>query len=116
MAQIGGKLLWANDGSGSAAGSAETSVNDAEWGIVLVLGPAGVEGLDATNGRLRFSPLTDPIPGNAADLKVLCEESSRIAGPARSREGLCSAAMGTSHLCCAAFCKMPRVSAAETEF
>ena len=103
MAQTGGKLPWNNDSPEPAAHSAEVSKYDAEQRIGLVLNLTGGEGLDATNDSLRFSPATGPIFRNKADLKVLCEWSSRVAGAARSREGLRSAAMRTSHLCGAAF-------------
>ncbi|WP_424137142.1 choice-of-anchor I family protein, partial [Roseomonas chloroacetimidivorans] len=64
MASINADLLWTKDSSQSAAGSAEVSAYDAERGLVLVLGPTGVEALNAEDGALRFS-----LP--AADLGAL---------------------------------------------
>jgi 2',3'-cyclic-nucleotide 2'-phosphodiesterase (5'-nucleotidase family) len=60
MPQISAKLLWGIGASGSAAGGSEVSAYDAERGLVLVLGPTGVEALKATDGALRFGlPASD---------------------------------------------------------
>jgi 2',3'-cyclic-nucleotide 2'-phosphodiesterase (5'-nucleotidase family) len=55
MPAIHSELLWTKDSSGSAAGSAEVVAYDAQRGLVLVLGPTGVEALDIADGTLRFS-------------------------------------------------------------
>ena len=47
-------LLWTRDSSASTAGSAEVVAYDAARALVLVLGPEGVEALDARTGALRF--------------------------------------------------------------
>ncbi|WP_458093932.1 choice-of-anchor I family protein [Roseomonas sp. WA12] len=55
MPDINADLLWSRDSSDSAAGSAEVIAYDAVRGLVLVLGPNGVEALSAADGALRFS-------------------------------------------------------------
>jgi 2',3'-cyclic-nucleotide 2'-phosphodiesterase (5'-nucleotidase family) len=54
MSEINAKLLWEVGGSGSVAGGSEVSAFDAQRGLVLVLGPTGVEALNAADGTLRF--------------------------------------------------------------
>ncbi|MBP0445301.1 choice-of-anchor I family protein [Roseomonas sp. SSH11] len=55
MPSINSGLLWTKDSSESAAGSAEVVAYDAQRGLVLVLGPTGVEALAIADGALRFS-------------------------------------------------------------
>lgn len=60
MASINADLLWTTDSSETTAGSAEVSAYDAVRGLVLILGPNGVEARDAVDGTLRFGlPSTD---------------------------------------------------------
>ncbi|ONG45208.1 hypothetical protein BKE38_26720 [Pseudoroseomonas deserti] len=51
---IQSELLWTKDSSASTAGSAEVVAYDAARALVLVLGPDGVEALDALTGEIRF--------------------------------------------------------------
>lgn len=60
MQDLTATWLWSFDhragaSPGSAAGGAEVAAFDAARGLVLVLGPDGVDALDAATGALRFS-------------------------------------------------------------
>lgn len=60
MSDLTAASLWSFDhragvSPGSAAGGAEVAAFDAARGLVLVLGPDGVDALDAATGALRFS-------------------------------------------------------------
>ncbi|MCI0756364.1 choice-of-anchor I family protein [Teichococcus vastitatis] len=60
MATLGKDLLWTSDVGAGLAGGAEVSAYDSQRGLALILGPEGVQALNAADGTPRFSlPASD---------------------------------------------------------
>ncbi|MFC0388418.1 choice-of-anchor I family protein [Muricoccus vinaceus] len=90
MASTTGTLLWTRNSSDTAAGGSEVVAFDPRSGLVLALGPTGVEALDASDGTLRFNlPRADLGPLGTGNSVAVHGDVVAVAydGPAPGSDG-----------------------------